>query len=160
MEAARKCDEARGEADEPQIPTQPEAPGSSETPTSTPEEASSPAAEYRSTTPAASAPTEQTAPVGAPPIPDEPFRPQIDEVLVCSAQGDVLYEWQCREVNNRISFLEFLSQKARQLGQGLPLGDFERLEVQEADARVIAQIQADRALLVRSSMVPTGEAAR
>jgi len=88
------------------------------------------------------------------------FKPQIDEVLVCSAQGDILYEWQCGDANGRISFLEFLSQKARHLGQGLPLGDFERLEVHDSKARVIAQIQTDRAMLVRSSKTVPGGAAR
>ena len=81
--------------------------------------------------------------------------PQIDEVLVCSIQGDVLYEWQCRDANKRVRFLEFVSQKARQLGQGLPLGEFERLEIQGTDSRVLAQIQKDRAMLVRSSQAAT-----
>ncbi len=82
---------------------------------------------------------------------EEALKPQIDEVLICSAQGDVLYEWQCRDANARVGFLEFLSQKARHLAQGLPLGDFERLEVHDAKSRVIARIQTDRAMLVRSS---------
>jgi len=81
----------------------------------------------------------------------EALKPQIDEVLICSSQGDVLYEWQCPDASARVGFLEFLSQKARHLGQGLPLGDFERLEVHNAKSRVIARIQTDRAMLVRSS---------
>jgi CheY-like chemotaxis protein len=81
-------------------------------------------------------------------------RPQIDEVLVCSIHGDVLYEWQCANTGARIGFLEFLSQKARQLAQGLPLGQFDRLEMQEAASRAVAQIHSDRALFVRSSRVP------
>jgi len=81
-------------------------------------------------------------------------RPQIDELMVCSLQGEVLHEWQCSNPNGRIGFLEFLSQKARQLAQGLPLGEFDRLEVSGAEARVVAQIQADRALFVRTIQVP------
>ena len=81
-------------------------------------------------------------------------RPQIDELVICSSQGDVLHEWQCGNTSARINFLEFLSQKSRQLAQGLPIGRFERLEVEGGETRVIAQLQADRALLVRTSMVP------
>ena len=80
-------------------------------------------------------------------------RPQIDELLVCSLQGEVLHEWQCTNTNGRVGFLEFLSQKARQLAQGLPLGEFDRLEVNGESFRVVAQIQPDRALLVRTSRV-------
>lgn len=85
---------------------------------------------------------------------EQPTRPRIDELLLCSVQGDVLYEWQCANTSGRISFLEFLSQKARVLGQGLPLGHFDRLEIEGGDWRVISQIQDDRALLVQCSQVP------
>jgi CheY-like chemotaxis protein len=80
-------------------------------------------------------------------------RPQIDELLVCSLQGEVLHEWQCTNTNGRVGFLEFLSMKARQLAQGLPLGEFDRLEVSGERTRVVAQIQPDRALFVRTSRV-------
>ena len=86
----------------------------------------------------------------------DPGKPQIEELLICSVQGDVLYQWQCRDWGKRIGFLEFLSQKARQLAKGLPLGDFDRLEAQDGQARVIARIQADRAVLVRSSRSVSG----
>jgi hypothetical protein len=88
---------------------------------------------------------------GAPQIPLT--RPQVDELLVCSLQGEVLHEWQCTNTNGRVGFLEFLSQKARQLAQGLPLGEFDRLEVNGKSTRVVAQIQPDRALFVRTSRV-------
>jgi CheY-like chemotaxis protein len=81
-------------------------------------------------------------------------RPRVEEFLVCSLQGEVLHEWQCANTNGRVGFLEFLSQKARQLAQGLPLGDFDRLEVSHSTGRVVAQIQADRALFVRMSSMP------
>jgi hypothetical protein len=85
-------------------------------------------------------------------------RPQVDELLVCSLQGEVLHEWQCANPNGRVGFLEFLSQKARQLAQGLPLGEFDRLEVHSEQSRVVAQIQPDRALLVRTSLVAAEDA--
>jgi CheY-like chemotaxis protein len=83
-----------------------------------------------------------------------PRRPQVDELLVCSLQGEVLHEWQCTNTNGRVGFLEFVSQKARQLAQGLPLGEFDRLEATADSVRVVAQIQPDRALFVRTSRVP------
>jgi CheY-like chemotaxis protein len=86
-------------------------------------------------------------------VPAPSTRPQIDELLVCSLQGEVLHEWKCTNTNGRVGFLEFLSQKARQLAQGLPLGDFDRLEVNNEAGRVVAQIQPDRALFVRASQV-------
>src|SRR5678816_2947310 len=36
---------------------------------------------------------------------EKPCRPRIDEMLVCSAQGDVLYEWQSNNTNARVGFL-------------------------------------------------------
>jgi len=81
-------------------------------------------------------------------------KPQVEEFLVCSLQGEVLHEWQCSNPNGRVSFLEFLGQKARQITQGVPLGDFDRLEVNGPDGRVVAQIQGDRALLVRTRPTP------
>ena len=81
-------------------------------------------------------------------------RPRVEELLVCSLQGEVLHEWQCSNTNGRVGFLEFLSQKACQLAQGLPLGGFDRIEVNSSTGRVVAQIQADRALFVRTSWSP------
>jgi CheY-like chemotaxis protein len=81
------------------------------------------------------------------------MRPQVDELLVCSLQGEVLHEWQCSNTNGRVGFLEFLSQKARQLTQALPLGDFDRLEINGESYRVVVQVQPDRALFVRTSRV-------
>ena len=77
--------------------------------------------------------------------------PRIDEMLVCSAQGDVLYEWQCADVATRINLMEFVSQKARQLAQGLPLGTLDRLEMQSQNSRLVSQFQAEHGVFVRSS---------
>jgi hypothetical protein len=84
---------------------------------------------------------------------DDSLRPQVEEVLICSLQGEVLHEWQCPNTTGRVSFLEFISQKARQLTQHLPLGAFDRLEANAPEGRVIAQIQPERALYLRVSHV-------
>jgi len=82
------------------------------------------------------------------------FCPTIDEVLICSTQGDVLYEWQCADANARIRFLQFLSQKSWQMRQGLPIGYFQRLEIESPRNRIVTRIDSDRALFVRASREP------
>ena len=79
---------------------------------------------------------------------------RIDEMIVCSAKGEILYEWQCANTGDRISFLEFLSQKSLQLGEGLNLGAFDRLEIEGERSRVIAQVKADRGIFVRATKNP------
>jgi hypothetical protein len=93
----------------------------------------------------------------APKVPSQATR--IDEMLVCSAKGEVLYQWKCVRVNDRISFLEFLSQKSTQLGEGLNLGPFDRLEMEGEWQRVVAQVKTDRGIFVRASrnQVPAGK---
>jgi hypothetical protein len=95
-------------------------------------------------------------PANPPQAPAEKFRPTIDEVLVCSTQGDVLYEWQCADANARIRFLQFLSQKSWQMRQGLPIGHFQRLEIESPKNRIVTRIDSDRALFVRASRAPLG----
>ena len=68
-------------------------------------------------------------------------------------QGEVLYEWKCANPNGRVGFLEFVSQKARQLAQGLPLGAFDRVEINGVNTRVLVRVQSERALFVRCSRV-------
>jgi CheY-like chemotaxis protein len=78
----------------------------------------------------------------------------IEEVLLCSAQGEVLYEWQCPKVEDRISLLEFISQKGWQLQNTLPIGRLDRVELQAPSSRIVMQVQSERGLLVRSSRPP------
>jgi hypothetical protein len=86
--------------------------------------------------------------------PEEEVPPKIDEVLVCSTQGDVLYEWQCPDANSRIRFLQFLSQKSWQLRQGLDIGHFQRLAAEGPGERIVTLVDPDTALFVRSSHLP------
>jgi CheY-like chemotaxis protein len=101
------------------------------------------------------------APTQAPSVPPAPkvFVPEevvnlparIEEMVVCSANGDVLYQWKCGNTNDRISFLEFLSQKSAQLGEGLNLGAFDRLEMEGERSRIVAQVKTDRGVFVRAT---------
>ncbi|EEF60794.1 response regulator [Pedosphaera parvula] len=81
---------------------------------------------------------------------------QINEMVICSAKGEVLYDWQSMNVSERISFLEFLSQKSLQLGEGLNLGAFDRLEIEGSRTRIVAQITPDRGIFLRTSRGPAG----
>jgi len=79
-------------------------------------------------------------------------------VLSCSTQADVLYEWQCADAGARLRFLQFLSQKSWQMRQGLPIGSFQRVEIDGAKGRIVTQIDPDRALFVRASRIPPDNA--
>lgn len=77
------------------------------------------------------------------------LRRAIEEVLICGGDGTVLHEWQVRNSDLWVNFIEFLSQKGRRLSQGLPLGTFDRFEAAEGDLRLIALVGNDRGVLVR-----------
>jgi len=79
------------------------------------------------------------------------FPVHVAETLICSGQGDVLYAWQCREASTRIKLLQHIAQQTTQLGQLLPLGSFDRIEIQLAIGRVVAQVKPDRMIFVRTA---------
>jgi len=81
-------------------------------------------------------------------------RTRIEEILICTAQGEVVYEWHCPGSDLRVNFLEFVSQKSRRLGQGLTLGSFNRLEVSGTDSHLVALVSAHQGVLVRSRNEP------
>jgi CheY-like chemotaxis protein len=153
MEAARKQDEASappdGEAapEASAVPLEPFQPVENEPPTPplTRDEAS----------PGISLPP-ATPPMTVSESPGQ--RPHLEEMLVVSPQGDVLFEWQCQQASERIRFLEFVSERARQLGQGLPLGQFDRLEVEGERTRSVTQVQADRTVFICRSLKPVATA--
>jgi hypothetical protein len=96
---------------------------------------------------AAAAPAPQPVPVL---LPGVASRPQVDEMLICSAQGEVLYEWQCQDRDRWVNFFEFVSQRGQRLTQSLPVGEFDRLEVVSGGARAVVIISADRGVLVKT----------
>jgi hypothetical protein len=88
----------------------------------------------------------------APTLPQTEEQPnQVDEVVLCSPQGDVIYEWQSVDTEKRIAFLEFLSRKAQQMGSTLNFGKFDRLEVLTAKSKIVAQLQPDCGVFIRTS---------
>ena len=98
------------------------------------------------------APVAVPAPLDVPPSAPEINRPaRTDELVICSDKGEVLYEWQSANSGDRVSFLEFLSRKSHQLGEDLNLGAFDRLEMENAHSRVVAQLKKDRGVFVRAT---------
>jgi CheY-like chemotaxis protein len=79
------------------------------------------------------------------------FPVRIAETLICSGQGDVLYAWQCPDVNARVMLLQHIAQQTTRLGELLPLGSFDRLEIQLGTGRVVAQVKPDRMILVHAA---------
>lgn len=78
------------------------------------------------------------------------WRPKVDEMLILSGQGEVLYQWQCPNAELWVNFFEFASQRGQRLAQVLPLGDFDRLEIQSGGARAVVIISNDRGVLVKT----------
>lgn len=82
-------------------------------------------------------------------------RARVDEVLICSEQGEVLYEHKCPDANQRIGFLEFISQRARQTAQALPTGDMRQVIFHASKGRLIIRMQTGCGVFVRTTPIPT-----
>ena len=86
-------------------------------------------------------------------------RPQVDEVLICSPRGEVLYEWQCANTAPRIRLLSHLAEQTSSLAWNLPLGALERFEAASPGSRVVVQFEPAHATLVRTRQVPVLQSA-
>jgi CheY-like chemotaxis protein len=76
---------------------------------------------------------------------------RIKEILICSGHGELLYDWQCPVVEGRLALLQKISRQATLLHELLPLGNFDRLEIQLPDGRAVAQARADRMVFIHAS---------
>ena len=77
------------------------------------------------------------------------FSVRVAETLICSGQGTPLYQWQCSDVKARVALLEEIAQQASHIGRLLPLGKFDRLEIQLPTSRAVAQVKPDRMVFVQ-----------
>jgi CheY-like chemotaxis protein len=96
--------------------------------------------------PGAAGPSQEMA-AKTPDLP--PGQVSIEEIVLCSGTGEVLYEWEAKSLELRLRLLEQVEQQAAQLGDLAPLGRFDRLEILTADGRIVCQVQPDRRLFVR-----------
>jgi CheY-like chemotaxis protein len=81
---------------------------------------------------------------------------RIQETLLCSGAGEVLYQSGCENVESRAKLLEQVEQQAAQLSNVARVGRFDRLEVLTPDGRIVCQVQPNRRVFVRSSS-PAGQ---
>ncbi len=93
-------------------------------------------------------------PVEAAPATGSDFPARVAETLICSGQGVPLYEWQCADAKARVALMEEIARQASRLGRLLPLGNFDRLEIQLPASRAVAQVKPDRMVFVE---VATGQ---
>jgi DNA-binding response OmpR family regulator len=77
-----------------------------------------------------------------------PLAERIEEMLVISTAGDVLYETGCREFLARKRWLDYLAQKGARLASLWPLGRLERVEYDSSRGRCVAQTLADVGIFV------------
>lgn len=76
---------------------------------------------------------------------------QINEMAVFASDGQVLYEWQCTDVELRKRLLEFVTEKSKEIGHGLNLGHFDLLEINRPGSQAVAQIQDDTGIYIEVS---------
>lgn len=78
----------------------------------------------------------------------------VAETLVCTGTGAPLYEAGCADAHGRMTWLLAVAQQAALLNQILPLGPFDRLEIQFPAGRAVAQAREDRLIYVRVASAP------
>jgi CheY-like chemotaxis protein len=83
-------------------------------------------------------------------------RPRILETLICSGNGAVLYETQCPDAQARVRLMRQIAQEAAGLGQLLPLGAFDNLEVQWPSGCEVTQVRPGHMAYVRVAL-PDGQ---
>jgi len=74
----------------------------------------------------------------------------IQEIILCSTSGELLYEWQAQRIEKRIQFMDEMQNAAHRIGEALDWIRGDRLEIQFAQERMVLLFQSDRKLLVRS----------
>lgn len=74
---------------------------------------------------------------------------QVRETLVCTGNGEPLYDDGCEQAQARMQWLQAVAQQAALLNQTCALGIFDRLELQFANSRAVAQAREDRLVFVR-----------
>lgn len=99
------------------------------------------------------------------PLPEPPPKPacdrHVEEVVVCSAGNEILYQWKLPQTNNkapvgerRERLMGWLFLKSAAISKMLPLGRADRFEITSEDSRVLLTLQPDRKVFVRLSLVP------
>jgi hypothetical protein len=93
--------------------------------------------------------------VPRPGLPERPKEVRIEEVILCSGSGEVVYEWQPKSLERRLQLLAQIEQQGNQIATLGPLGRFERVEILGPDERIVCDVQPSRRLFVRSRSTPS-----
>ncbi len=80
-------------------------------------------------------------------------QPKIEEIIVCTNQGETLYEWQATDADIRVELARLLQTRAEHLGKNLNLGKCDRIEAPGNNTRMVFQLQKTCTVFVRSSNV-------
>jgi len=80
---------------------------------------------------------------------------RIEEVLLSSSAGEVLYQSKCESIENRLELFKKIEQQALQASKGTPSGRFHRVSMVTGNSRVVVQIQPAFKMLVRSYLPGT-----
>jgi CheY-like chemotaxis protein len=97
--------------------------------------------------------SEQPAAVEAEAAPQSSGNRNVDEVVVCATANDIMYQWQAPQAEKRGRLLDWLWMQASSVGKLLPgLGRVDRVEIAEAQTRVVCLLQAERKVFVRLSI--------
>jgi len=73
------------------------------------------------------------------------------EIVLCSAQGEVLFSLNCDASNDRAALLSYIQQQADDLSALAPTGELERLQVWLDGERFLVKLARDSRVLVRTN---------
>ena len=76
-----------------------------------------------------------------------------EEVLICSAMGEVLHEWKCRDLAGWLKTIEFISPQAEQLARLMTLGEIKRVTIPTEDAGIVIITSPDGSVMFRSKKI-------
>jgi DNA-binding NarL/FixJ family response regulator len=76
----------------------------------------------------------------------------IDEALLCSSVGEVLYQWKCESIESRLQLFKDLERGAMVAAKGTPSGRFHRVSMDTGNSRILVLIQPTFKLLIRSAI--------
>lgn len=102
---------------------------------------------------ASGAPPEPARAEAPEPAPEPAANRKIEEIVLCSGAGELLYEWQSKTVDHRIQLLELLSNIATSLARTPMLQRGDRIEVESPQDRAVLLIEPDRRLFVRAAPI-------
>ncbi|MBI3881525.1 MAG: response regulator [Verrucomicrobia bacterium] len=81
--------------------------------------------------------------------------PQVEEILICTTKGDVVYEWQSPQADARMEIISFIKKWTQQLNRKLPLGRLRDTEFVNQGDRLVFKLADDWTMLVRTRRVAT-----